>query len=263
MFILLYHQISVVPEDRGPLRLAVSPDLFAQEMQYLKKSGYQCMSLESLVNMQLNGERIPDNYFAITFDDGYQDNYDNAYPILRECGFTATIFLVPDRVGVTTKWEGLSDRQDFQLMSWDAIRELSMKGIDFGSHTQTHSMLTKQSKQEVFSELDISKRTIEKELGKTVHLFAFPYEKAEPALQPVVEKTGYMAACGSLLYPENRFNLWRTECLGSDTLEDFRYKISKNWRRSVMFKYHSPLGRAMRFIRRQAKFMLGRSGGFS
>jgi peptidoglycan/xylan/chitin deacetylase (PgdA/CDA1 family) len=263
MFILLYHQINVISEDRDPLRLAVSPDLFAREMQYLKTSGYQCVSLEALAKMMLNGERIPDNYFAITFDDGYQDNYDNAYPVLREYGFTATIFLVPDRVGSTPKWEGVSARQDFPLMAWDAARELSAKGIDFGSHTQTHAMLTKQSEKEVFLELESSKHSIEKELGKTVRLFAFPYEKAEPALQPLVEKAGYLAACGSLLYPQNRFNLWRTECVGSDTLSDFRYKISKSWRRSVIFKYHSPFGRAMRFVRRQVKSMTGRAGGFS
>lgn len=257
MFILLYHQICEVPEELDPLRLAVSPALFAAEMQFLKKAGYQCLSLERIAAMVARKETVPENAFAITFDDGYQDNFDTAYPLLMQHEFTATIFLVPSRAGMNTKWKGLGDDQSFPLMGWDAVRSLSAAGIDFGSHTQNHAMLTELTEQQVSQELINSKAAIEEELGKPVTMFAFPYEKAEPALQTAVEAAGYAGACGSLLYPQNQFNLWRTECLGTDTMSDFKYKISPEWRRSVEFKYHSMLGRGLRHLKRQAQ-RLGR-----
>ncbi len=257
MFILLYHQISEISEASDPLRLAVPPGLFEQEMTFLKNSGYQCLPLEMIAMKMSRKETLPENAFAITFDDGYQDNFDNALPILKRVGFTATIFLVPSRVGLTTKWEGLLDAQAFVLMDWDTVRRMNAEGIDFGSHTHTHAMLPKCTQEQVKKELLESKISMEKQLGKPAKLFAFPYEKAEPALQQAVQAAGYIGACGSLLYPENEFNLWRTECNGADTLSDFQYKISNAWRKSVEFKYHNPIGKSMRFFKKQIQRLGG------
>ena len=253
MFILLYHQISSIPLDKDPFHLAVPPDLFEKEMCHLKEAGYECKPVRYIAEMMSRSEPVPENYFAITFDDGYQDNLDVAYPILKRYGFTATIFVVPDRVGLPAKWDGVSEHLGFQLLGWDGIRELAGNGIDIGSHTHTHAKLADLSSDRLNWELITSKTMIERELGRQIDLFAFPYEHAEEAFHNALKKVGYFAACGSLLYPESQYNLWRTECFGSDSMNNFKYKISINWRKSVLFKYHSPLGKFLRNFRRKFK----------
>lgn len=257
MFILLYHQINDIPRSRDPLQLTVHPSLFEREMAFLYKNGYQCLSLASMVRMQMQGESLPARAFAITFDDGYQDNYDYAFPILCKYGFTATIFLVPERVGKTTKWWGLTREQEFPLMPWTTIGEMALAGIEFGSHTRSHALLSELSIDQLIWEFSTSKQMIENALDKPVELFAFPYERSTPSLAKEVENQGYVGACGSLLLPESRFNLWRTQCFGTDTLEVFRLKISGLWRHSILMKYHNPLGNGIRSVKRRFKTAFG------
>jgi peptidoglycan/xylan/chitin deacetylase (PgdA/CDA1 family) len=257
MLILLYHQIQDIPLLHDPLQLAVSPSLFEREMAFLYKNGYECLSLASMVKMHMKGEPLPARAFAITLDDGYQDNFDYAFPILRKYGFTATIFLVPERVGKTTKWWGLTSAQEFPLMPWPNIREMALAGIEFGSHTYSHALLNDLKKDEIDREFSTSKKMIENELDKPVELFAFPYERSTPSLAKEVENQGYLGACGSLLLPESRFNLWRTQCFGTDTMEAFRFKISGLWRHSILMKYHNPLGNGIRSVKRRLKAAFG------
>ena len=257
MFILLYHQINDIPRGRDPLQLAVHPSQFEREMAFLYKNGYQCLSLASTVRMQMNAEPLPERAFSITFDDGYQDNYDYAFPILHKYGFTATIFLVPERVGKTTRWWGLTKEQEFPLMPWSAIREMSLTGIEFGSHTCSHAVLDELSADQFGREFATSKQVIENELDKPVELFAFPYERSTHSLEKEVENQGYLGACGSLLLPESRFNLWRTQCFGTDSMEVFRLKISGLWRHSILMKYHNPLGNGIRFVKRRFRTAFG------
>lgn len=261
MFILLYHQVADISPERDPLRLSVTPDLFDQQMRFLFRHGYVCMPLVTAVKTQLQGGELPAGTFAITFDDGYQDNYEQAFPILNKYGFTATIFLVPDRVGKLTKWWGVDENQGFPLMSWETIRRVAEDGIDFGSHTRTHALLDELDDEQVADELRTSKEIIEGQIGKPVELFAFPYEKSSPRLQREVERQGYLAACGSLLFPDGRFNLWRTQCYGETSMLVFRLMISGMWRRFAKLKYHTRLGVALRRIRKRQITGYGFQGG--
>jgi len=253
MLTLLYHQVGNLSQDQDPLHLAISPAQFEMEMSYLAKNGYHCMSLESVVKAQITGDRLPKRAFSITFDDGYQDNYERAFPILQKYGFTATIFLVPDRMGKTTKWWGLNDKQELPLMSWIMAQEMALNGIDFGSHTRSHARLKDLSREQRTWELATSKQIIEEHLGRPITLFAVPYELSTPELETEIEEQGYLGSCGSLLFPENRFNLWRRQCFGHDTMTVFKLKVSELWRYSVLTKYHSQFGNGIRSIRRRFK----------
>ena len=261
MIILLYHQITNISPDRDPLRLSVSPDLFDRQLRYLSSHGYVCMPLSTAIKTRLRGDQLPAGAFSITFDDGYQDNYNQALPILLKYGFTATVFLVPDQVGKTTKWWGVNEDQGFPLMSWETIRRMAEEGIDFGSHSQTHALLDELDDEQVANELRTSKEVIEGKIGKPVELFAFPYEKSSPRLQGEVERQGYLAACGSLLFPEDRFNLWRIQLFGTTSMLAFRVMISGLWRRFVEIKYHTRFGVALRRIRKRHISGYGFQGG--
>lgn len=252
MIILLYHQITALPTDKDPLRLSVSPEQFTEQMDYLKQNNYTCISLEDFVEAKVNAKSHPERAFVITFDDGYLDNYERAFPILQNYNFTATIFLVTNRVGSIVNWSGL-ENQRIPLMSWMQVREMQEKGFHFGSHTHTHPDLSQCNNSEVEFELNHSKHVLEQELGKPVNLFAYPYESVTMSLEQKVFEAGYLAAFGSLLLPENRLNSWRRECFGSDTIDNFRFKLSDNWKRSVLLKYHSPLGKFLRFAKRRIK----------
>jgi peptidoglycan/xylan/chitin deacetylase (PgdA/CDA1 family) len=255
MFILLYHQINSIPAKLDPLRLAVSPMKFEAQMNYLYRNGFTCVSLLSIARARMRNDPIPPRTFAITFDDGYLDNYENAFPVLQKYGFTATIFLVSDLVGKHTRWEGLSGEQAFPLMTWHSVREMQAAGFDFGSHTRTHAPLMKLDRENLIRELSTSKQMIEFEIGAPVELF-FPYEKSTPELAQEVERQSYLAACGSLLLPESRYNLWRNQCFGDDTLAEFWLKTSPVWRQLNIFKYHTKVGNGVRSTARLARQFL-------
>ena len=252
MIVLLYHQISTIAAEYDPLRLAVSPQHFSEQMEYLKKNDYSCISLESLVKAKITGEKLSERAFAITFDDGYSDNYEQAFPILQDYNFTATIFLVTSRVGNSVNWEGV-ENQKFHLMTWEQALEMSNNGFHFGSHTHTHLDLTRYGQEDLNFELVHSKEILEQKLSVPVRMFAYPYERVTTSLMEQVAQANYLAAFGSLRFPESCYNFWRRECFGSDTMRAFRYKLSDNWRRAALFKYHSSVGKSLGFLKRQFK----------
>lgn len=234
--ILLYHQISHVTEAKDPYKISVTPEQFQQQMAYLHDNQYQTVSLADM----LNKVDLPPQPVVITFDDGYLDNYENAYPILKQYGFAATIFLVSDRVGKTNNWDTYSD---FPLMSWEHVRELSQNNFEFGSHTHTHASLDQLEAKQARWEIEYSKQVIEDHLGQPVSFLAYPYTRSTPQVEDLVAACGYTGACGSMHSAENIYNLWRAEIGMHDTPSSFAAKLSPWWHRKTEFK------RRTRFIR--------------
>src|SRR5262249_30282603 len=134
--ILMYHRISGDPEGHvSPYyRLATSPAMFRQQMCWLKEHGHSVVSLSDAVT-QLNQPDRTDRRAVITFDDAFIDVYTEAWPILAEFGFTATVF-VP--TGFVENPGGFNGRR---CLSWAQIRELYSFGITFGSHSVSHPEL--------------------------------------------------------------------------------------------------------------------------
>lgn len=139
--ILLYHRIAQISDQHDPKGLTVSPQQFERQMVSLHHAGYRCISLVDAVNSIREGLRLPRKSFVLTFDDGYQDLYDNVWPILDRYGFTATIFLVAGSIGCLSNWGGQTGPSAAPLMSWAEVQELARRGLSFGSHTLTHRRL--------------------------------------------------------------------------------------------------------------------------
>lgn len=228
--IMLYHQISDVPAAVDPAGLAVTPEDFAWQMAYLHNNGYQCIRLIDAVRAYAAGQSLPPRTFAITFDDGYQDNFENALPVLKAHGFTATIFLVPSRIGQTSLWYGVDEAQSLPLMGWDTIRAMQREGIDFGSHTLTHAQLDTLPPDEVRHELATSRQMMMDELGTGADLLAYPYEQFTPTVMQIAQECGYTGALGTSRLPESQYNLWRVEFGRADSSpRHLARKLSRGW----------------------------------
>lgn len=208
--ILMYHSISEDSENgvHPYYQVNTSPDVFAKHMKFLYDNNYTVISLKDAMDL-LTGEPVnystnksinpstiqPINYAVLTFDDGFRDFYTQAFPILYKYRFTATVFLPTSFV----------DNKDLkhkekEHLSWEEVRELHNKGIDFGSHTATHPQLKTLKKDEIEYEIRHSRETIEDELRESIDSFSYPFAFPEEDkeftkfLKDILQKCGYK--CG-------------------------------------------------------------------
>ncbi len=168
--ILCYHGINKSPASY----YSIATSDFASQMEFLKKN-YKIISIDQLAVLLAERQTFPPRTVAISFDDGFEDFYANAFPILKRFNIPATSFIP---TGFIDNKYGLGNKKRLpqnEFLSWDQIREMSQSGIDFGSHTISHKSLRKLSRQEIKHELAYSKARLEKELGKPIKGFAFPY----------------------------------------------------------------------------------------
>jgi peptidoglycan/xylan/chitin deacetylase (PgdA/CDA1 family) len=188
--ILMYHGIRDGIGKRRPyFETNTSPTLFARHMQFLRDNGYRTLDLtDALESMTLgHGQRC----VALTFDDGYRDFYTQAFPILAQHGFIATMFIIS---GLTAERTTLRDDKEF--MTWNEVREIHSYGIRIGSHTATHPELHPLSPQRVAEEVGQSKRSIEDALGEPVRSFSYPFAFPEQDKRFVGMLRGQLGMCG-------------------------------------------------------------------
>ena len=227
---LLYHKISDPPPD-ARIRGGYTPTKrFARQMAFLKKRGTVFYTASEILEHFRNSGSFPPNGLAITFDDGWKDNYENAFPILRQLGIKATIFLIPSCIGeVSTKAqsEGESGRAHLSVKE---ILELSQHNIEFGSHTVNHKLLHLISAEEVKFEVEESKKQIEEILSQPCRIFAYPGGHFTESVRQMVIDAGYAAAFTTEYGATNNFDLYalqRTEILRRDRfLFQFARKIA-------------------------------------
>jgi peptidoglycan/xylan/chitin deacetylase (PgdA/CDA1 family) len=169
--ILMYHSVSenLFGKSHPYYHINTSPEVFARQMRCLRHAGYRTIDLCQLVD-GLNQPEDLTRTVVITFDDGYQDFYTEAMPVMKQCGFSATIFLATDRIQDTSvRLEGVN------YLTWREVRELHAEGIQFGSHTVTHPDLRSLGPEQIEYELGYSKEVIEDKLGVPVNSFAYPF----------------------------------------------------------------------------------------
>jgi len=191
--IICYH--CVKDEVNSYLRPTKSAD-FENQMRYLS-TRYNPISLESMAQHLRNGTSLPSRAIAVTFDDGYRDNYENAYPILKRYHIPATVFLATDFIdtGRIPPWEqGYCMDQEPLMLSWKQVREMSDAGVSFGSHTVTHPLLTRIPPKQVERELRQSKDIVEQQIGKPVSTLAYPSGDFDSNVKQAVREAGYLAA---------------------------------------------------------------------
>ncbi len=216
VMVLNYHKV-----DNTFISLAVRPDDFEAQMKYLSDNGYHTISPDELYDSLAGTGELPENPVLITFDDGYEDNYTNAYPILKKYGFKATIFVITSFLG-----------KDKNYMTWDQARELDANGISIESHTVDHKSMTDLTDEQLRMELVESKKKAEKELGHPVEYMAYPTGTYNLHIAEMVKEAGYKAAFtikygnvdkASNIYALERVPIFHTEDTNKDFLERIRY----------------------------------------
>jgi peptidoglycan/xylan/chitin deacetylase (PgdA/CDA1 family) len=188
--ILAYHSLD--PE-RFPNKLAISPELFQKQMLWLKRNRFQVIGLEACAKGKWK-EKLLARKTAITFDDGYRDNYERAFPVLKELGFAAMFFVTPESVG----------REGF--MTWEMLREMAaVPGIEIGSHALEHKPLSDIPEQEAWTSLVASKKTLEEKLSCEIKAISYPCGSFNEKILEMARGAGYAYGCAASHVHDRKF----------------------------------------------------------
>jgi len=190
--VLMYHQVC---EDGTfePSEFIVSASTFRRQLHYMAEHGFSTPRISELLGQSWNSQdaRKP---VLLTFDDGYLNNYQVAFPILQEFGFTALISLVADPRVRTNSWDAVKGIVEAPLMTPQHIREMAAHGIEFASHSYGHKSLPSLNDDQLMVEVVRSKETIEDLLGKKVEAMVYPYGDVDALVKRVVREAGYQCA---------------------------------------------------------------------
>lgn len=193
--ILTYHSL-----DESGSVISVRPADFAKQMRTLYHQGFRAVSLPELPRV-LHGRQNQQSTVAITFDDGFENMYHHAIPVLATYGFTATVFLVSDYCDRRNDWPG----QDacvprLPLLRWSQVREMAALGIQFGAHTKTHPNLEWLSEVAAREEIIGSQKAIEDHVQHRVDAFAYPYGAYNSLIRGLVREHFTVACSADLDY---------------------------------------------------------------
>ncbi len=223
--ILMYHYISQPPEDADIYRqdLSVAPELFAQHLDRILAEGYTPITLYDLVRYLTRGVPLPPRPVILTFDDGYRDNYTNAFPRLRERGMVATFFVVTDFI----------DQGRPEYLTWDMAREMLAAGMSIESHGRDHVDLRERDDDYLVWQALGSLETIQYELGVRPRFVAYPGGAYDADTIRIFHSAGYWAGLttiqGATHSTDNLFELRRVRVRGSTTPDDLARMLDLDW----------------------------------
>lgn len=216
VMVINYHKV-----DNLHMSLSVKVSDFEQHMKWLKEKGYNSITPEQLYDFIENGAELPPNPILITFDDGYEDNYTNAYPIMKKYGFVGTIFVV---TGFLDKYKN--------YLTWAQALELTKNGFNIESHTVNHQSMTELSDEQLRNELVNSRKMIQDNLGKESFFMAYPTGTYNLHIAQLVKDAGYKGAFTikydnvsreTNVYAIERVPVFHTEKTNKDFLERINY----------------------------------------
>lgn len=227
--ILMYHGVN----DTEGSTLFVSPRNFERQMRFLHDDGYNVISFDALVKGISEKKVFPPKTVVITFDDGYVDNYVNAFPVLARYKMPAIIFIATAYV---SKEEG--------YLTWDQVRLMQSNRMDFGGHTRDHVYLPDVKDESVLAEeVAGCKVDIEKNTGKRADYFCYPSGGYDDRVLEAVKKAGYKGACttnrGKDRANRDVYELNRVKVTDSDANKPlhFRAKLSGYYNLFRRIKY--------------------------
>ena len=169
---------------------AITPQVFEQHLHNIKQHGYYSASWEDWQSAKQAKTPLPGKAVLMTFDGGYLDFFQYAWPLLKRFDFTATVFLVAESIGKTNSWEK-AEFEEVHLMGWPEILQLRDAGIEVGSMSATHQPLTALSPTEIVREGAKSRAILEQGLEKSVKCFAYPYGDFDPIVAHLIGASGY------------------------------------------------------------------------
>jgi len=211
--VLMYHRVLESLSADSSHGIWVSAKQFASHLASLQRRGFKTITFRDYARFLRGEGSLPRKPIILTFDDGYEDNYRTAFPLLQKFGFNAVIYVVMDMQRRTNFWD--QDEPPAQLMSASQMKELHRSGIEIGSHTVTHPRLLITTAENARCEIRNSKDTLEQLLGSSVVSFAYPYGELSQIVKDSVAEAGYRFAVaadsGPLAFYQDFFEIRRTQ----------------------------------------------------
>ena len=204
--VLTFHAL-----DKRSSVISFSPHLFRDGMARLHEKGYRTLRLSQVAGILIRGEAFPDHSFVITFDDGYESVYEVAFPVLRDCGMSATVFITVGEKGPRKPGSRLPSLEGRPMLTWTQIEEMHRWGIDFGGHTLTHPDLTRLPRDQVQTEVCDGKAVLENILGAPIFCFAYPFGRYNREVQRIVRQSFRLACSDKLGFLKRRSDLFALE----------------------------------------------------
>ncbi|WP_320950001.1 polysaccharide deacetylase family protein [Fusobacterium sp.] len=231
--VIMYHRVINNPENEGVYGTYIYEDMFKKHLQYLKNKNYTVITFKDLDKIGWrNRFEKGKKYIILTFDDGYKDNYDLAFPILKEFNFKATIFLMGSLT--YNEWDvKAGGERKFSLMSVEMIKEMQDYGIEFGAHTFNHPKLNTLSNEEIEHQIVDVKKPLEEKIGKEIITFAYPYGILNDYAKEMAKKAGYIFALatdsGSVCLSDDLYQIRRIAIFPNTNLFSFKRKVAGNY----------------------------------
>ncbi|MEF9932787.1 MAG: polysaccharide deacetylase family protein [Cetobacterium sp.] len=230
--VIMYHRVIKDESEKGVHGTYVTLENFEKHMEYLKYNGYETITFKDLLDNNFKKRFDKDKkWVMLTFDDGYVDNYENAFPILKKYGFKGVIYLVSDLN--YNKWDVDNEEnpeRNFKLMDTKQILEMKEYGIEFGGHTLTHPRLSKIDLELAKNEMLKSKITIENKIGCPLYSFAYPYGDLNESLKSFAKEIGYPFAVatdsGPGIFSEDLYQIRRIAIFPTNNMFNFKRKVS-------------------------------------
>jgi peptidoglycan/xylan/chitin deacetylase (PgdA/CDA1 family) len=189
--ILMYHKVARRPIGARIKGLYISPRLFNAQMAELAHAGFSTPPLNTVLTQTDNHQK----HVIITFDDGFQNVFDHAMPILKKHGLRAMVYLLPPLLGRTNEWDLPVGEKPAPLMDAVQVHQWLAEGNGIGSHTLTHPFLTRIGERQAKAEIHDSKKLLEDQFGVPVTNFCYPYGDYNPQVRDWVAEAGYVTAC--------------------------------------------------------------------
>lgn len=203
--ILLYH--AVAEGVRGPFApYAIERTRFAEHLDVLVERGHTALTVTDLVTYLRSGASLPERPVVVTFDDGFADFAESAWPELEARDLPATLYVTSGAVDGTSSWLGSQGEGDRSMLSWRALTELADAGCEIGAHTLSHPPLDCISRAEAEREIVGSKFELEDRLGRPVPSFAYPHGHHDRHVRQIVVEAGFDSACAvkdALSHPDD------------------------------------------------------------
>lgn len=211
--ILMYHSINNDIGNNHP-DLVVTPANFRSHLMYLQKRGYQFLTMSEIIS----GDYESAPRVALTFDDGFQDNYTEMFPVLKAFGAKATIYLCPDMPNV-------------DKLTLEQIQKMHTSGlVEFGAHTMTHINLSQVADDIAKREIIESKNEVERIVGRACTAFAYPYGRINDRTADYVQQAGFSSAVlvkKGIEALTDPYRIKRISILGKTNLMQFHIAITR------------------------------------
>lgn len=190
--ILMYHRVAAIPPDTRYPKNFVAPATFRAQIEALLEWGYEPITFHQWLAYREHAARIPRRPFIVTFDDGYRDFADNAWPVLQPLRVPATVFLVASKLGRTNDWD--ADEPQTPLLDAASVRDLESEGVEFGGHGFSHVALARVSPNEAREEIVRCHGALVGLLRKPPEVFAYPYSNQSAKVRQLAREAGFKCA---------------------------------------------------------------------